>query len=275
MAALDFPANPTDGQVYGNWIYNTAKGAWKAKPLTPGQAQVSSTAPSTPSNGDQWYNTNDGNLYVYYNDGDTSQWVQIKSDATLSSTLGPRVDALELAPAGLVRVVPTSVAVSGGSATVSATGKVTFTSVTSVALNGIFSSTFENYRIVYIPTGIFTTTHNYRFRAGSTDDSAASYYFQESYMTGSTGGGQATTGQTVGRIGYSEANVRSPHIFDIVTPFLAQRTDLVGMAGRATGNVTVIASGHTGNTSFDGINLFLGSSTLGLSGTVQVYGYRN
>lgn len=93
--ALDFPSSPTNGQVYGNWIYSSAKGAWEAKPLTPGVAATSDTPPLTPKDGDVWYNTNDGSAYVYYVDVDGGQWVQIKSDATLATTLGTRVDSLE------------------------------------------------------------------------------------------------------------------------------------------------------------------------------------
>ena len=37
---------------------------------------VSDTAPSTPQAGDQWFNSSDLKMYIYYNDGDSSQWVQ-------------------------------------------------------------------------------------------------------------------------------------------------------------------------------------------------------
>jgi hypothetical protein len=36
---------------------------------------VSATAPGSPTAGDLWWNSNLGSLYVYYNDGDSSQWV--------------------------------------------------------------------------------------------------------------------------------------------------------------------------------------------------------
>ena len=36
---------------------------------------VSDTAPSTPSNGDLWYKSDEGRLKIYYNDGSSSQWV--------------------------------------------------------------------------------------------------------------------------------------------------------------------------------------------------------
>ena len=42
---------------------------------------VSDTAPSTPSAGDQWFNSTDGSLYVYYNDGSSSQWVGVSGPA--------------------------------------------------------------------------------------------------------------------------------------------------------------------------------------------------
>ena len=89
MAALDFPASPTNGQVYGNWIWSSDKNAWKAKPLTPGQAQPSATPPANPSNGDQWYNTIDGVLYIYYNDGNSSQWVESRSAITSDGYYSP------------------------------------------------------------------------------------------------------------------------------------------------------------------------------------------
>lgn len=43
------------------------------KPMT---AKFSATPPASPLNGDLWMNTNNGRLYVYYNDGDSSQWIQ-------------------------------------------------------------------------------------------------------------------------------------------------------------------------------------------------------
>ncbi len=40
-----------------------------------GAATVSSGAPSSQSQGDLWYDSDDGRLFIYYNDGNTSQWV--------------------------------------------------------------------------------------------------------------------------------------------------------------------------------------------------------
>lgn len=38
---------------------------------------VSATAPVSPTQGDQWFDTDNGFLYQYINDGNTSQWIQI------------------------------------------------------------------------------------------------------------------------------------------------------------------------------------------------------
>jgi hypothetical protein len=91
MAALDFPSSPTDGQVYQSWIYSSAKGAWKSKPLTPAKTVNSDTPPSNPTNGDQWFNTVDSTLYIYYTDADTSQWVESRAPIISDGYYSPNV----------------------------------------------------------------------------------------------------------------------------------------------------------------------------------------
>ena len=41
-----------------------------------GGASISTEAPSTPTAGDLWWDSDLGELYIYYNDGNTSQWVE-------------------------------------------------------------------------------------------------------------------------------------------------------------------------------------------------------
>jgi hypothetical protein len=89
LMALDFPASPTDGQIYNNWIYSTAKSAWKAKPLTAIKTVTSDTPPESPSNGDQWFNTLDGTLYIYVTDIDSSQWVESRAPITADGYTSP------------------------------------------------------------------------------------------------------------------------------------------------------------------------------------------
>ena len=49
--------------------------------------EVSDTVPSTPSAGNIWFNSTSGKLYVYVNDGDSSQWVQPASSTVGDYTL--------------------------------------------------------------------------------------------------------------------------------------------------------------------------------------------
>jgi len=77
--ALDFPASPTDGQVYGNFIWSSSTNAWKSKPSTSTVTIHSSTAPTSANAGDVWFNTNDGTTFTYYDDGNTKQWIELIS----------------------------------------------------------------------------------------------------------------------------------------------------------------------------------------------------
>jgi microcystin-dependent protein len=75
--ALDFPANPVDGQVFGSYVWLASKSVWQAREESATVAVTSPTAPAIANNGDIWYNTSRGIAYVYYDDGTSSQWVEI------------------------------------------------------------------------------------------------------------------------------------------------------------------------------------------------------
>ena len=54
---------------------------------------VSASAPSAPENGDMWWNSEDGNLYIYYTDADSSQWVPsiAENGGFINATVSPNV----------------------------------------------------------------------------------------------------------------------------------------------------------------------------------------
>lgn len=271
--ALDFPTSPTNGQVYGNFIWSSAKGAWQAKPIT-GKVTTSATAPSAPSNGDEWFNTNDGNIYVYYTDVDGSQWVQVKSDATLSSTLGNRVEALEAKPTGFVPIVPTSVTVGSGSASVNATGMITYTGASSLNLNGLFTSTYPNYRIVFQHILSSDTGLNLRLRVGGVDNTSAVYNNHHVYWGPGGNGVNIISNHTV--FGSIFGHGKQRGAYEINAPQLATRTGLTffGVAENAAGSTEQHTSSalHKADNQFDGVTIYPTGGTF--AGTVQVYGYR-
>ena len=60
---------PSDGNQYAR-----QSGSWAAVAAA-ATVVTSSTAPSSPSDGDVWYSESNGVTYVYYADGSSSQWV--------------------------------------------------------------------------------------------------------------------------------------------------------------------------------------------------------
>ena len=75
--AMDFPSNPVDGQISGNYIYSASSGAWKGRPQFQATTTQSPTAPTSPNDGDIWINTSDGTSYTYFNDGTSRQWIEL------------------------------------------------------------------------------------------------------------------------------------------------------------------------------------------------------
>lgn len=73
MAAIDFPTNPTVGQLVTvsgrTWAWDGD--TWSAKTLT--TRAVSDTAPTSPVVGDEWFNSATGRLYTYFD----SYWVEV------------------------------------------------------------------------------------------------------------------------------------------------------------------------------------------------------
>lgn len=72
--AINFPDNPSDGDIHAGFTWNAAIGAWKSAAY---HTATGNTAPTNPQDGDQWFDTSDGTLYVYFNDGSSSQWVGV------------------------------------------------------------------------------------------------------------------------------------------------------------------------------------------------------
>jgi len=90
--AIDFPYPASNGQVYttgtNTWTFDGV--SWIATSTAAGIALAygAATPPSSPTNGELWWNVNDGNLYVYYNDGNTSQWISAMQTLSIPGSTG-------------------------------------------------------------------------------------------------------------------------------------------------------------------------------------------
>ena len=98
--ALTFPSSPTNGQIYADtatgyrYIYNSNSSAWIFSSNNVGMS-VSSTPPSNVGSGSMWYNREIGRTFVYYNDGDSSQWVEtVPAGSIDTSTIASYVNPI-------------------------------------------------------------------------------------------------------------------------------------------------------------------------------------
>ena len=85
MTALNFPASPSNGDTYDNFVYDAAKGAWKLQTIAGNDlTDLNDVAITTPS---------DGQALVY--DSSSGEWV----NETPATTLSGLTDTSILSPA--------------------------------------------------------------------------------------------------------------------------------------------------------------------------------
>jgi hypothetical protein len=92
--AFDFPASPTVGQQFtpvGGVTYTWNGYGWDGGS---GVLIVSDTPPASPTNGSMWWESDTGTLWIYYNDGNTSQWVAAAGSGSGVSTETPQCGRL-------------------------------------------------------------------------------------------------------------------------------------------------------------------------------------
>jgi hypothetical protein len=171
-------------------------------------------------------------------------------------------------------IYPTSVA--GAGVTLSG-GAVNFTAATTVSLNGVFTSSYENYFV----TGFVTDASvilgcRIRMRASSTDNSSANYDGSTDLVAASSGGVSQSDGGTGGTyasvVGLSSGAEGSSFAVTFLSPQLVRRTGILINAVRSAG-LYFGSSYLTVTTQYDGFSFYSSGGTM--SGTIRVYGLRN
>jgi len=185
-----------------------------------------------------------------------------------------QVDGLLDSYVGLRLITPTSV-VNG---TIGATGAVTFSGVTSVSLNGCFSSTYDNYLINFVSTGSTSSTFYLRLRAAGTDSSTGIYHWAAGrFRSDGVASNTNNNADTGGAFAYSEQAFATT--INMFTPYLLQKTSFTASASSGTsGNLSYSGTYSTlhenTTTAYDGITIY-NANTASMTGTVRVYGYKN
>jgi len=187
-------------------------------------------------------------------------------------------------PKGLVQIIPTSVAVTGGSATgsVDTNGNITFALATGIIINGIFSATYDYYHMRVSITACSGNDDNVeiRYTTGGTANSNSSYQGHRLDISSTTVTASAQTGLAQQFIGSaSSTDGDTPFgLLDLLDPFASRVTKL--SSNWYSVNNSAVQKSVRGNsifdatTSFDGIAFRLAGLTgPTLSGNISVYGY--
>ena len=199
--------------------------------------------------------------FAYLEDSNTTQYY----DGTVWATVGPT---------SLTPMIPTSVAVGSGSASVSSVGTVTFTGCSSISVNGCFTTSFTSYNIIYNAITIGgTASIGVRLRASGTDNSSANYANATSRVPFATGAlANFANGATDTRffIGDNDTDGRTGYKITICNPMTADKTNATfqgtSQTYRFEGGMNM-----TVTTAYDGITFTPNANTI--TGTILIGGY--
>lgn len=177
---------------------------------------------------------------------------------------------------GMVLLSPTSIAFSGTSASIGANGQVTFTAVTSLSLNGVFSADYDNYVVaqnfVAIGANLFLY---YRLRAAGTDASGNNYTRQYLSVDNTTLSAGRISSTNYGWAGYGATTLYNLSNINLYGPYLAQPTAVRTVTTNSASSAQIYDSAdtHSLSTSYDGISIIPASSSI--TGKLAVYGVRS
>ncbi len=176
---------------------------------------------------------------------------------------------------GLTAITPSSITVGSGSASSAGNGQVTFTTVgTNLSLNGVFSSTYTNYLVVFSSTQSTTGTMSVRFRASGTDTSTNYYYNIVDYYSNSAIVDLAQGNGTSSILLYDSSVIETGFNLNILNPNASRKTLLSGQyenwQSTPRQQVGLSFGTQSDTTAFDGITFLPSGGTM--TGTVSVYG---
>ena len=160
----------------------------------------------------------------------------------------------------------------GGLVLVNAT---TFSAVSSVSIDDVFSATYDNYAIIgYLSTST-SVDITYRLRTSGSDNTASNYQRQLIQASSTSVSGLRQPNVTLGTLVYS-STAQSAFNTLITQPFLSGvttfNTSSIQQLGASLNYVSEVG-GFVGSQSFDGMSIFVASGTM--TGTIRVYGYKN
>jgi hypothetical protein len=175
---------------------------------------------------------------------------------------------------GLVVVTPTSITQTGtgSSASIGTSGRVSFTACATLSLNGVFTTSYNNYMIMGRHSTSADYTFRYRFRNSGSDATDAGYVSQYVFSDGTAISASRTT-TTYADMSFRGNTQRAGFTAYVFGPRLAQPTALRSILADdyLGGAVLDLASTHSQSTAYDGITLIASAGSF--TGEVTVYAF--
>ena len=173
---------------------------------------------------------------------------------------------------GMDLITPTSVA---GSGVTLSGGAVSFSAATSISVNGCFSATYKNYRLVL--SGVCsssTPAMNIRMRLAGSDNSTSNYAYQYLDFAGPT----ITSARSTAQTNYYSSILTTTGgwmVIDVFDPAEASNTYFSTSGGYlpATPGGLLFYGAHSVSTAYDGFSVI--PSVGNVTGTLRIYGLRN
>ncbi len=156
------------------------------------------------------------------------------------------------------------------------TASITPTSASSVSIDGVFNTNYNNYRIIFECVTSGTQNITVQFRNGSGNVTASNYLFQNILASSTTLTGGRASGQSSFELLYQAVGAVAISM-DVFKPFATDYTRIVSQSGRdlsgTSPSLFTVVGGYNQTTSLTGITF--GNSAGNFTGTVGIYGYRN
>lgn len=171
---------------------------------------------------------------------------------------------------GMVLMTPTSVDKTGTSATITANGSVEFSSCSSISLNGVFTSQYDNYKIAVRATCASQVALQLRWRESGTDASGANYTTQLVYVT-PTSVSASRDVRNYHYLGYVSAGEYLGVTVDTYGPQISAATHLrtISIMTYPGPEIWDEMETHSLTTSYDGVTIY---SSANWTGQIAVYG---
>lgn len=154
--------------------------------------------------------------------------------------------------------------------------KDTFSAVTSLSIDNVFSATYKQYKIVINASGSTGANIMMRLRVGGVDNSSGNYGRQ--YLVGANttvSGGRETSQTYWSGLGRVESGIKQINILEVLNPFQSVTASAIaGVTVFASASIETVANAYniSVTTSYTGFTIAPGFDATTFTGTVTVYG---